>query len=178
MAESTSVDSSIISKITIASIGCKPGLVAVLEEGQNELPLARLYGTLDQVREYHDIASGRVDPYFVGSFEAINLQTGEVFKSGKMYLPKGLSEMVESAVKKNPDAAIQFAFEVRSIKASNAAKYSYKALALVSPEPSDALRQLREAVLKAGAIDVKRLTPGQRGQTTTIEAGHNQKKSA
>lgn len=168
---STQADSSIISKITVASIGCKPGEVNAKEnEGITELPLARLYGTLDAAKPQVDVASGRTDIVFVGNFEAINMQTGEVFKSGKMYLPKGLSELVEGEVNKNPGTAIAFAFELRSIKANNPAKYSYKALPLVSPEKSDALSALRERVLKAGSITAKTLTTSQRGTgPTTID---------
>lgn len=176
MAE-TQVASSMISKITMATIKTKPGLVSTLPDGENELPLARLYGTLDNVVYQDDKVSGQIFTSFVGSFEAINMQDGEVYTSGKMFLPKGISDLVESAVKKNPNSAIQFAFEVRAIKANNPAKYSYKVLPLVNPETSDALAELRRRVLSAGTINVKSLTAGQRGQSTTIEGGP-QKKSA
>lgn len=162
--QGTTVDSGIIGKITMASIGCKPALVNMLKEGEgNELALARIYGTLDEVRYQDDKDKGQIYTYFVGSFEAVNMQDGDVYKSGKLFLPKGISELVEGECKKNPNTAIQFAFEVRSIKANNPAKYSYKVLPLVSPEKSDALAQLRERVMKAGVISQRTLTGSQRG---------------
>lgn len=166
----TTVTESIISKITMASIGCKPSAVSLLPDGENELPIARLYGTLDKVGHQDDKNTGTPFTFFVGNFEAINMQTGEVFKSGKMFLPKGISELVESEVTKNPGADIAFAFEVRSIKANNPIKYSYKVLPLVSPTVADPLKILRDKVLAAGAIDVKRLTGKQKGTGTTVEA--------
>src|SRR4029077_14452076 len=164
----THVDESIISKITISTIGCNPSEIKVLKADdpklQNgELPLCRMYGKLNESRVEMDKDKGTSFTYFVGSFEAVNMQTGEVFRSGKMFLPKGLSELVEAAVNKNPNAAIAFAFEVRAIKAQNPAGDTYKALALKSPEAEDELKSIREVVQKAGTIDVKRLTGSQTG---------------
>lgn len=177
MAETT-VDDSIIGKITMSSIGTKPGLVAALPDGQNELPLARIYGKLNNVRVQVDKDKGVSYTFFVGSFEAINMQDGEVYRSGKLFLPKGISELVEAAVQKNPDAAIAFAFEVRAIKANNPAKYSYKVLALKSPEAEDELKEIRALVQKAGTVTVKALTGTQAGTGPRTIEGGQAKKSA
>jgi hypothetical protein len=178
MAEATQVEASIISKITMATIGCTPGLVKNAKPDElskeGDLPLARLFGKLSKVKYEEDKAKGQFYTSFVGTFEAINMQTGEVFQSGKMFLPKGISEMVETAVNKaGENVQIAFAFEVRSIKANNPIGYSYRVLALQSPEAADELRELREKVYKAGAIDVKRLTGGQSGKgAPTIDGGN------
>jgi hypothetical protein len=175
----TNVDESIISKITMATIGCKPGLVAALPDGQNELPIARLYGKLTKVGYQEDKASGQTYTYFVGTFEAVNMQSGEVFRSGKMFLPKGISELVEQAVNKNEGAAVSFAFQVNSIKANNPIKYSYKVLALKSPEAEDELKAIRELVAKAGTLEAKRLTGSQTGAgPKTLEGNPPARKSA
>lgn len=171
-AKHTQVEESIIGKITVSAIGCKPGLVQTLPEGENELPLARLYGKLNEVRTQTDKDKGVTYTFFVGSFEAINMQDGEVYRSGKMFLPKGISELVEAAVNKNPNAAIGFAFELRAVKANNPAKYSYKVLALVNPEAVDELAQLRATVAAAGTMSTKRLTTQQTGAgSKVIDAG-------
>jgi hypothetical protein len=182
MAETT-VEESIISKITMATIGCKPALVTTLPEGQNELPIARLYGKLSDVRYQDDKAKGQIYTYFIGTFEAINMQDGDVYRSGKMFLPKGISELVEDATKKarekDPKASIAFAFEVRAIKANNPIKYSYKVLALKNPEAADELREIRESVQKAGTIEVKKLTNSQTGAgPKTIDAKEPERKRA
>lgn len=168
MAE-TQVEDSIISKITIASIGCNPGAVKTLKpeelSKEGDLPLARLYGKLAKVKyEESKEKDGNMYAAFLGNFEAVNMQTGEVFKSGKMYLPKGISELVENGVKNAPEGSqVGFAFEVRSQKANNPIGYSYRVLALKSPEATDELKDLRDAVLKAGTLNVKRLTGTQKG---------------
>jgi hypothetical protein len=159
----TQVEEAIIGKITMSAIGCKPGLVQTLPDGENELPLARLYGKLNEVRVQNDKDKGVSYTYFVGTFEAINMQDGEVFRSGKMFLPKGISELVEAAVQKNPNTAIGFAFQVNAIKANNPAKYSYKVLALKSPEAEDELKGIRDLVAKAGTVTARRLTGTQTG---------------
>lgn len=174
MAE-TQVADSIISKITIATIGCNPGAVKTVKpeelSKEGDLPLARLYGKLTGTKAETDKNTGNFYLAFLGNFEAINMQTGEVFKSGKMYLPKGISELVENGIKNAPEGSqIAFAFEVRSQKASNPIGYTYRVLALKSPEASDDLAELREAVHKAGTFQVKRLTGTQKGTgPATIE---------
>lgn len=187
MAETTQVEESIVSKLTIATLGCNPSKVKTLAadslELQNgELPIARLYGKLTDVRYQDDKAKGQVYTYFVGTFEGINMETGEVMRSGKLFLPRGISELVEDATKKaraiDEKASISFAFEVRSIKATNPIGYSYKVLALKSPEAEDELKTVREMVHQAGAIDVKRLTGTQAGKAQTINAPPAGRKSA
>jgi hypothetical protein len=177
MAETTTVEESIISKITMASIGCNPSAVKTLPDAElqnGELPLARIYGKLSDVKYQDDKAKGQIYTYFTGSFEAINMQTGEVLKSGKLFLPKGISELVEDSTKKaravDPNASIAFAFEVRSIKATNPIGYSYKVLSLKAPEAEDELKAIRDLVHKAGAVEVRKLTGGQTGKPTTINA--------
>ncbi len=177
MAETTTVEESIISKLTMATIGCNPSAVKTLPDSElqnGELPLARIYGKLTDVRYQDDKAKGQIYTYFVGSFEAINMQTGEVLRSGKLFLPKGISELVEDSTKKaravDEKASIAFAFEVRSIKANNPIGYSYKVLSLKSPEAEDELKAIRDLVHKAGAIDVKRLTGSQTGKPRTIDS--------
>jgi hypothetical protein len=178
----TQVDETIIGKITISAIGCNPSEIKVLKPDDPKLqngalPLARLYGKLNEVRYQADKDKGVTYVFFVGSFEAVNMQTGEVFRSGKMFLPKGISELVEAAVNKNPNAAIGFAFEVRAVQAKNPAGYTYQVLALKSPEAEDELQQIRELVRRAGTIDTKRLTGSQSGTgPKTIEG--STKKSA
>jgi len=147
-------DASIISKITMASIRCNPG--AVKNEGApNPLPLARIYGAVNEVKPKPDKVTGQVYISFVGTFEAINLQSGEVYKSGVMYLPAGISEQFEKAIDAQKDKAgddnvsMEFAFEIGSIPSKNPAGYSYQARALRSAAAIDPLKELREGMLKA-----------------------------
>jgi hypothetical protein len=180
MAE-TQVEDSIISKITMATIGCNPGAVKSAKPDEltkeGDLALARLYGKLSKAKLEDDVAKGQQYLAFIGNFEAVNMQTGEVFKSGKMYLPKGISELVEQGIKGAPEGSqIGFAFEIRSQKANNPIGYSYRVLALKSPEATDELAELRATVLKAGTINVRRLSGTQKGTgPATIDATPSKK---
>lgn len=179
MAE-TQVEVGVISKITMATIGCKPAAVVGLPEGEKELPIARIFGKLTEVRYQDDKAKGQIYTYFTGNFEAINMQTGEVSKSGKLFLPKGISELVEDGVKtgraKDPTASISFAFQVNAIKATNPIGYSYKVLQLKPVEPEDELKAIRDLVAKAGTVEQRRLTGSQTGAgPRTIEGGSGAK---
>lgn len=184
----THVEEAIIGKITMANIKTDPSAVKKMDGDGAECPLARIYGTLDDVREQFDKNAGVSYTYFAGSFEAINMQDGDVYKSGKLFLPKGISELVESTIqqikkdlpadKKTDSVALDFAFEVRSIKAKNPAGYTYKVYPLVSPERSDRLKQLRDKVRKAGTISTRQLSGQQRGSGPVTLEGNAAKKSA
>jgi hypothetical protein len=162
---STTADS-IISKITVSSIGCKPGLVVALPDGELELPLCRIYGNLTSRKEQFDKDKGNTYVFFQGTFEAINMQSGEVFQSGKLFLPGGISQMVEDAVSKNPDSSIAFAFQLNAIKAKNPIGYSYRVLALKNPYVNDPLDEIRKLVAAAGSIEPRKLAAGARGPQT------------
>lgn len=146
---------SVIAKLTIKGMGCKPDLVKTIEE--RSLPLCRIYGTISSLFYKEDKQNGAIHTAFKGQFEGINLQDGEVFRSGVMYLPNGIKEVVESVVlstqKEDAKAEVKFAFEISSVKATNPIGYSYEARALVKPEREDALAALRQQMLALPAYE-------------------------
>lgn len=155
----------IVSKLTVKSMGCDPRKVTAIEDPKARLPLCRILGKANDVRYQEDQKNpGTIHTYFVGTFEGINIETGDVYRSGKLFLPKGISEAVESAIKGAKDsgdnsASVSFAFELRAVKASNPIGYSYEAAALKRPEVHDELDELRKLLLAAGT-DESRKTLG------------------
>lgn len=148
---------SYVAKLTIKSIGCKPDMVKTLPDSEKKFPLCRIYGKVSDVRTKEDTKNaGSWFTYFAGTFEAINLQDGEIYRSGVLYLPKGISEMMEGSFKniqaQDKNASVHFAFEVSSVKATNPIGYSYEARALVKPEKEDELAALRGEMLKLPAL--------------------------
>lgn len=140
-----------VSKLTTKVLGCKPDMVKTLPDGQNKLAIARLYGKALAVKiQINKDVPGEDWTYFAGTFEGINLQDGTVLRSGKLFLPKGVSEVVEQeinrATKTDPNAEVAFAFEIRAVKATNKAGYSYEAAALKSPAAEDALAEMRKTI--------------------------------
>lgn len=165
-------EETILGKLTLKEMGCNPAMVKTLPEGEKQYPLARIYGIASGVRTQEDrIQAGKIHTFFVGQFEGVNLNTGELFTSGKMYLPAGLSEMFEQFVTKaladDAKTQIQFGFEIASQKASNPIGYSYVAAPFHKPEKNDALAALRRAIKALPAVKQK-----------TLEGEVKQKKSA
>lgn len=162
-------EESYISKLTIATLGCNPSMVKTLPVGQNKLPVARLYGKVSDVKYQDDKAKGVIHTFFAGTFEGINLQDGNVQRSGKLFLPKGISEVVEAAVKnaqaKDDKSSIAFAFEIRAVKATNPIGYSYEAVAIKNPEAEDELAEMRALVAKAPTMEQKSLGAGKEAKT-------------
>lgn len=154
---------SYLAKLSIKTMGCDPRKVASVDGGK--LPLARIYGKAVTVK-YVEGADGKASCCFIGTFEGINLETGEVFRSGKLYMPGGVTEVMETALrsaqKEDDKASISFAFEVRSVKAGNPIGYSYEAKAIKPPEVEDELAEIRKLLvgLPVGTTVGKQLTEG------------------
>lgn len=158
-----------VSKLTISTLGCVPAMVKTLKpEDGSKIAIARLYGKAAKVGYQEDKVNGVTHTFFAGNFEGINLQDGTVLRSGKMFLPKGISEVVENAIKtaqaKDDKASISFAFEIRAVKATNPAGYSYEASALKSPEAEDELAEMRNAIAQLPTHEQKVLGAGKAKQ--------------
>lgn len=83
---------------------------------------------------------------FIGSFEAINLQTGESFASGKCFLPVNISNMLSGAFQKDVET-IRFGYEI-SVKYNedNACKYEFIVKSLIAPTEDNPIALLRGEV--------------------------------
>lgn len=142
-------EANLIGKLTLKGMGCKPQKVTALEGERGKMALAHIIGKAQEVRYQDDKSgSGTIHTFFVGNFEGVNLETGDVYHSGKLFLPRGISELVEAAIKEaqktDKNASVSFAFELRSVKANNPIGYSYEARALKKPEQEDELGELRK----------------------------------
>jgi hypothetical protein len=143
------------SRLTMKDLGCDPLLVKKLPEGQHKLALCRVYGTVLKVGVQVDRNRGAEYTYFLGQFEGVNVITGEVIQSNKLYLPEGPTATLESAFlsaanKRGKNVAIMFAFEIRSVKSDKTnSGYVYETAAIQAPEQADQLAMLRQTVDKA-----------------------------
>lgn len=134
------------------------GLLKDLPEGKNKIPVARFYGTVSRVNFKNDkMGTGQVYTEFVGNFEGVNLDTGDVLQSARLYLPDGACQALENQVtevqgKKGKSALVQFAFEIRAVKLPSTSKgigYSYETAAILKPEQADPIAAMRAAVAAA-----------------------------
>lgn len=145
MSEKTQTEVMYVSKLSVKGIGCKPKLA---EEGKPAL-LCRIFGKADGIKT-GESADGRVWSALTGSFAAVNMQTGEEYRSGKLFLPSGIHETVENAVnalgENTNGLSIKFGLEIRAVVANNPIGYSYQAANLVQTETADELSELRKAI--------------------------------
>lgn len=148
--QTATAETNVISKMSVKALGCNPRAVAAKPEGDNTpVRLCQIYGTADGIKTGESAAG--VWTCLTGNFEGRNIDTGAIFKSGKLFLPGGIQEIVENGLKGTEgkeDAVVQFALEIRAVKASNPIGYSYQAVPLVQPAAADPLQMLRDAVAK------------------------------
>lgn len=138
---------SYISKITIKGIGCVP-------IGRTEpTPLCRVYGWCDGTlsEAYDKEKPSEKWTCLTGSFGAENLETGEKYESARLFLPAGLQDILQIHLKKAesvPGAQVKFCLEIRSVKSSNAAGYTYQAVNMDPPTAeADPMEQFRAKIL-------------------------------
>lgn len=132
---------SILTKMTLKGMGCRPQRAAAEEK---RVPLARIYGYASGIKAKED-ASGNIHQAIVGQFEGINLETGEVYRSGILFLPAGIHDLLAKPASEQ-GANVQFGLEIHSIPATNAIGYSYMAKSLLPVTGKDLLTDLRSTL--------------------------------
>jgi hypothetical protein len=137
-----------ISKLNIKAMGCNPG--ARPEDG-SPLVLGTIYGRATSLKTGEDKRSGNMWSALQGSFEGVNAATGDIYKSGLLFLPGGIHEIIENAVnaleKDKPGVGVDFALEIHSVKPrSGSHTYSYQAVNLYKPTATDELEGLRQGL--------------------------------
>lgn len=145
-AEDTIIDKAILSKLTIATMGCNSGQAKV---DQKEVPVARFVGRARGIKEAKG-KDGEAVFALSGSFEGTNLQNGRTFASGTLYLPGGVQDLIlaslDAALDADATASLDFAFDVYSFPAPNAAGYSYRTIDLFPATRVDPLAELKSAL--------------------------------
>ena len=140
-------DTSMIGKITIRTINVIPA--KSVEVGKST-PIARIFGMASGIKQVVDKVRGDTFESITGQFGAVNLQTGNAYESGVLYLPKGIHDMIEAAVrsipKDAPSSTVDFALEIRVVKADNPAGYSYEAVNLIPAKVVSPLEELRKQI--------------------------------
>lgn len=145
----------LLPKISPSTIGCNPEIAKINGEPAT---LARLRGICKGtvLRVIPSQTKGGADQEFigiVGSFEAVNLETGEVFQSGVLYLPGGIHEMIISVLQGMPEdeaAEVKFIVDLIAVPAKNPRGYSWQVRPVVEMALAhDPLDELREMEMKA-----------------------------
>lgn len=170
-------DKKLIAKMSVKALGCNPRAAAAkAKDDTSPVVLCAIFGIADGVKSGED-NKGSVWTCLTGRFEGTNLQgeAPETFQSGKLFLPGGIQEVIEGAVKEMGDSgSVQFALELRAVRADNPIGYSYQAVPLVAPKQNDALGALRERVAaripRLGAVELKALPEPQQTAQAPAQA--------
>ena len=144
----TEPETNLVSKLSIKTMGCKP------ERAKSEdksIPLYRVIGIATGVKQVKDVR-GEMIFGATGNFEGVNLETGEVYQSGVLYLPGGAHELLISALQSEDAESVEFALEVSAEPAKNPIGYSYKARMLEKPKMADPLIELRKHLAGVKAL--------------------------
>jgi len=142
----------ILRKISPKTCGVprKKDLEALVEKDKKKnLPIMRVYGIIRSTTEKKTEigTSHRLN----GDIEAINMLTGEVFRSGFAYLPgiaeQQVCEMIWSAKDKDEKASVKFAIDLtisyHDSKYEDATKYVWGVESLIENDQADPLSDLR-----------------------------------
>jgi hypothetical protein len=141
-------DIGMITTMNVGTIGCDLSAIK-----KNEKELCQIYGIVTGIKV--GINPRDQNPYtaLIGQFEAINLETGETFRSGKLFLPAGLHETLTSIYEKLGDdddvPTTEFGFTISGFPAANLTGYSYKAAPFAKPSATDPLMLMREKAKSA-----------------------------
>ncbi len=143
----------LLNKISLKGINAQPKTGSFVEgSGENAkvLPprsLAVIYG---KANSYTVKQSQYGDSFqFNGVFEATNAQTGEIFRSSKVFLPNVIADLFTAAIDDADGSAVEFALEIGAKHAANAFGYEYTVKPLVELQEADELASLRGVAQKA-----------------------------
>lgn len=133
-------------KITIKNLGFSIAKVrdsiAAVEQVEGVPRVAPLFKIVGQSTEAKTGQSA-LGAYtsLLGSFTAVNLQTGEIYTSSKCILPNFISEGMGAALHTNN--SVEFAIEIQAMeKADSISGYEYTAKNLIEMAPTDTMKRL------------------------------------
>jgi hypothetical protein len=138
-----------ISKMSVKGLGCNPRQAAAQKEGEEKpVKLCLIYGKASGLKHGED-KSGSIWTALSGDFKGVNLENNQEFRSGKLFLPGGIQDTIEAPllVAENDggkSVVIEFALEIRAVKASNPIGYSYQAVSLIAPVEANDMATLEK----------------------------------
>jgi len=129
----------IVSKITVK------GICGALKEPEKPVKLLQVYGLVRS----SEVGKTTYGEYirFRGNFEAVNLETGQMYQSGALILPAiAESLLYGAAASLEEGSALRFAFEIGIKPSKSPTGYDYTVTPLVEGSENDPLADLRSQV--------------------------------
>jgi hypothetical protein len=148
----TAAETSIVSKLTPAVMKFNPGRAKVDDK---KVLLGRVYGIASGVKQ---VKAGNGDVHFAltGDFRGVNSDTGINYRSGVLYLPAGIHDMLQAAVDGGLDENgkpiyrdVKFGIDLFAAPAKNPIGYSYEATSVIKAVEADPLAELEAEMNEA-----------------------------
>lgn len=138
-----------VSKITVKTVKCKP---AKAKAEERRVPMMRCFGIASGLKTVV-AANGDVHTAITGDFKAQNIETGDTFVSGVLYLPAGIHDLLQSAVDGGLDKndkpvyrPVKFGLDIYAVPSTVPAGYSYEATPIIEAQEDDRLAELAQAL--------------------------------
>lgn len=145
-------DFSIISKLTVAQMKLNP---TAAKTNEKKTLLGRIYGIASGIKTVK-AANGDVHFALTGDFRGTNAESGDNYRSGVLYLPSGIHEMVQDAVDGGLDdngkpvyREVKFGIDLFAVPANNPIGYSYQATPVIQATEADPLAELEAEMAEA-----------------------------
>jgi hypothetical protein len=136
----------LISKLSMKGIGAQPKKNSLTEGESKNIAIV-----IGRVSKY-EVGQSTFGEFtkFRGSFEATNVETGKVYKSGACFLPQVVEALLVDAVDNAPDnSAVDFALAIGVKFSETATGYEYTVEPLTELKEADELTALRQVAMKA-----------------------------
>ncbi len=138
----------LISKISMRDVvgGKSVILETIMKDKTISHPVARVIGIASGLKT----GEGDNGPWtgLTGQFKATNLLTGEVYQSGKCFMPDVAQDMIVGALMAGNTASVSFGFDVSvEYDEKSATSYVYTAASLMDSGPTDPISMLEQSIL-------------------------------
>lgn len=146
----------IVAKLTPATM--KFNAAAAKSTGKKTF-LGRIAGIADGLKIVK-ATNGDVHTAITGTFIGVNGETGAQYRSGVLYLPTGIHDLVQNAVdagldddgKPLPYNAVEFGIDLHSVPSNNLSGYSYEANPVIQAKESDPASELLARMAETKAL--------------------------
>lgn len=160
MAENSEGGVGILSTMNVKKLNCDPAIAVAQKKS---IDLCRIWGFVTDIKAGVNPRDGSQMIALVGDFMGVNLETGEMARSGRLFLPGGIHETLAApfqGLKDDDDKPrLKFGFTIASFPSTAPIGYSYKATPFEKPSDDDPLAELTKAALAIGGTKVKALAP-------------------
>ena len=144
----------IIKKISVRAVYGDKSKIRTAAEAAKGKPV-HVMRAIGIARDF-DTGEGDNGPWvkFKGSFEATNPDTGESYRSGRLFLPDVASDLLEAELMDEDTSNVELAFDIHAVADSTSAVgYVYTATPLVELAENDPILALAKSLPDLPAIE-------------------------